>query len=162
MANCNASALIAPGARVVGDVVLRPGSSVWYNAVVRADAEHICIGENTNIQDNAVVHESAGFPVTLGEGVTVGHGAIVHGCTVGDNTLIGMGSVVMDGAVIGCDCIVGAGAVVTPGTVVPDGTVVVGCPAKPVRATTEKDVAANRENAAEYVRLAREQFGRKA
>ena len=29
---------IAPSASVIGDVVLGPGSSVWYNAVLRGDA----------------------------------------------------------------------------------------------------------------------------
>ena len=49
--------LICDGARVVGDVTLGKGVSVWYNAVLRGDEGAITVGENTNIQDGAVLHE---------------------------------------------------------------------------------------------------------
>ena len=145
---------IAPGAHVIGDVELGSGCSVWYNAVIRGDEAPIAIGANTNIQDCAVIHVGRNHPAVLGEGVTVGHGAIVHGCTVGDNSLIGMGAIVLDGAVVGSDCIIGAGALVTQGTHIPDRSVAVGVPARIVRDMSDEDVAANRANAAEYVRLA--------
>lgn len=150
------TAWIAPGAHVSGDVTLGPGCSVWYNAVIRADEGPVTIGANTNVQDCAVIHVSKGCPVTLGEGVTIGHGAIVHGCTVGDNSLVGMGAIVLDGAIIGRDCIVGAGSLVTQGTVVEDGTVVFGSPSRVARRMRDEDVAANRANAAEYVRLSQQ------
>ncbi len=147
---------VAPGATVVGDVRLGEECSVWHGAVLRGDESAITIGARTNIQDNAVVHVSHQFPTVLGEGVTVGHGAIVHGCSVGDNTLIGMGSIVLDGATVGRDCIIGAGALVMQGMAIPSGSVAFGCPARVVRSMTQADVAANRDNAQEYVRLARE------
>ena len=81
---------VAPNATVQGDVVLRPGSTVWYGAVLRGDDGTLTIGENTNVQDNAVLHCDVGGAVTLGKNVTVGHSALVHGCTVGDGSLIGM------------------------------------------------------------------------
>ena len=145
---------LAEGAVVVGDVTLGSRCSVWHNAVLRGDCASITVGAGSNVQDCAVLHGAAGFPVVVGEGVTIGHGAIVHGCTVGDNTLVGMGAIVLNGARIGADCIIGAGALVTQGTVIPDGSVVYGTPARVVRPATEKDRAANRENAQEYVRLA--------
>lgn len=156
MPSIDPTAHIAPGAQVLGDVTLGPHCSVWYNAVIRADEAPIVIGATSNIQDCAVIHVSRDHPVVLGEGVTVGHGAIVHGCSVGDNTLIGMGAIVLDGAVVGRDCIVGAGALVTQGMAIPDGSVVVGVPARSIRSMSEEDIAANRANAAEYVRLAQE------
>ena len=106
-------AVILEGAVVRGDVEIGEGSSVWFNAVIRAEGEAVRIGRNTNIQDGAVLHVDDGMPLTIGDGVTIGHGAIVHGCTVGDNTLIGMGAIVLSGARIGQNCIVGAGALVT-------------------------------------------------
>lgn len=145
--------LILPGAAVNGDVTLGRGCSVWYNAVIRGDVSPIVIGEDTNIQDNAVLHTSHGLPLVLGRGVTVGHGAILHSCTVEDNVLIGMGAIVLDGAVIGRDSIVGAGALVTKNTQVPPGSMVLGSPAKVKRALTGEEIAAIRENAREYVTI---------
>lgn len=145
--------LILPGAVVNGDVVLGKGCSVWYNAVIRGDVSPIRIGEDTNIQDNAVLHTSHGIPLVLGRGVTVGHGAILHSCTVEDNVLIGMGAILLDGAVIGENSIIGAGALVTKNTQIPPGSMVLGSPARVKRALTEEEIAAIRENAREYVAI---------
>ena len=83
------AAFVAPNATVQGDVILKPGSTVWYGAVLRGDDGTLTLGENSNVQDNAVLHCDVGGAVTLGRSVTVGHSAVVHGCTVGDGTLIG-------------------------------------------------------------------------
>ena len=147
------STLVFPGAVMVGDVKVGENCSIWYNAVIRADEEAIVIGDETNVQDNAVLHVTTGLPLTIGRGVTVGHGAILHSCTVGDNSLIGMGATVLDGAVIGKDCIVAAGAVVTPRTVIPDGSMVMGAPAKVKRELRPDEIEANRVNAQVYVDL---------
>lgn len=87
------TARVARGAVLVGEVTLGEESSVWYNAVVRADNAPIVIGARSNIQDCCVLHVDEGHPIQIGDGVTVGHGAILHGCTIGDNSLIGMGAV---------------------------------------------------------------------
>ena len=141
----------ADGCHIVGDVTIGKHSSVWYNAVIRADTDRIIIGESTNIQDNCVLHVDAGHPLTVGNGVTVGHSAILHGCTIGDNTLIGMGSIILNDAVIGRDCIIGAGTLVTQKKTIPDGSLVYGNPAKVVRALTEEEIASNRHSAEEYL-----------
>jgi len=151
----HATAFLARGAVVVGDVAIGEESSVWFNAVARADCEAVRIGRRTNVQDCCVLHADPGFPCTLGDGVTVGHGAIVHGATVGDNVTIGMGAVVMNGAVVGENSVVGAGALVTEGTVVPAGSLVLGLPGKVVRATTPEEIERNRRAAAHYVAAAR-------
>jgi carbonic anhydrase/acetyltransferase-like protein (isoleucine patch superfamily) len=147
---------IAPGAQVVGDVELGENASVWHNAVIRADDGKIVIGAESNIQDNATLHVETDFDVYIGQGVTVGHNAIVHGCTVGDNTVIGMGAIVMNGVVIGENCIVGAGAVVTENQKIEAGSLVLGIPGKVVRKLTAEQIISNRENAAHYVKLAKE------
>lgn len=145
------TARIARGAILVGNVTLGEQSSVWYNAVVRADNEPITIGARSNIQDCCVLHVDEGNPIQIGDGVTVGHGAILHGCTIGDNSLIGMGAVVLNGARIGKNCIIGAAALVTQGMEVPDSSMVLGVPAKVRRPLTEEEIEGNRRAAAEYV-----------
>ena len=106
---------VAPSATLIGDVVLEDEASVWWGAVLRAEAERILIGAGSNVQDNAVLHVDPGFPLTLGRGVTVGHLAMLHGCTVGDGALVGINSVVLNGAKIGAGSLVGANSLVPEG-----------------------------------------------
>ena len=144
---------VAENAVLVGDVTIGEGSSVWYGAILRGDEAPITIGKNTNIQDGAVLHEAARYPLVIGDGVTVGHNAILHGCELGNNVVIGMGSIVMNGAKIGNDSIVGAGALVTQDKEFPDGMMILGSPARALRKLTPEEIARNRWNAEEYVRL---------
>lgn len=130
---------VARGAVLVGAVTLGHDSSVWYNAVLRADINAITVGHHTNIQDNAVLHLADAHACVVGDYVTIGHAAVVHGCTVGNDTLIGMGSAVLDGAVVGSHCIVAAHALVTQGMHVPDGSLVMGSPARVVRELTPEE-----------------------
>lgn len=153
------SAFIAHNAEIAGKVSLAEGASVWFSATVRGDVGSISIGKNTNVQDGAVLHCDPGVPTTLGEGVTVGHGAIVHSARVGDNTVIGMGAIVLGGAEIGADSIVGAASLVTGGKTFLPRSLVYGNPAKRIRELTDGEVAANRENAAHYARLAADAKG---
>ena len=155
-AHTDSAAFVAPTAVVCGDVVLGEDSSVWHNAVIRADLAPVRIGKRTNIQDGAVLHVSFDHGVNIGDDVTVGHGAIVHGCTVQDGSLIGMGAIILDGASIGTNCIIGAGALVTQGTTIASGSVAYGSPARVVRAVTSDDLRSMRKGAEEYVRLAQQ------
>jgi carbonic anhydrase/acetyltransferase-like protein (isoleucine patch superfamily) len=134
-----ASCYIADNATVIGDVVLREESSIWFGAVLRGDIEPVVVGHRSNIQDNSVAHTSNGFPVVLGEDVTVGHKVTLHGCRIGNNCLIGMGAILLDGCEIGDNCIVGAGALVKQGYKVPAGSLVVGSPARVIRKLGEDD-----------------------
>ncbi len=147
---------LAETSAVIGKVKLEKGANIWYGAVLRGDEAEIRIGENSNIQDNAVVHTAKDFPVSIGKNVTVGHGAIVHGCTVGDDSMIGMGAIVLNGAVIGKGCLIGAGALVKEGAVIPDHSLCVGVPAKVVREMDEKGIEKIRANAEMYVSLGKE------
>lgn len=125
---------IAPNATIVGDVVTGKHCSFWFNAVVRGDVNYIKMGDNVNVQDNAVVHGTYEKNAThIGNNVSIGHNAIVHGCTIHDNVLIGMGAIVMDKAVVGSNSIVAAGAVVLEGTIIPEGSIFAGVPAKNVK-----------------------------
>lgn len=142
---------LAPGAIVRGDVTLGENCSVWFHAVIRAEAASAVIGKNTNIQDNSVIHVDEGADIRIGNQVTIGHGAIVHGCTIGDNTLIGMGAVILNHAVIGENCIIGAGTLITQNTVIPDNSLVIGNPGKIKREVSSSEIEHIRRNAAYYV-----------
>jgi carbonic anhydrase/acetyltransferase-like protein (isoleucine patch superfamily) len=141
---------IAPGAQVIGSVILGAGASVWFNSVLRADDERIEVGAGSNIQDGCVVHCDTGAPTILGKEVTVGHMVMLHSCLIGDETLIGNGAIVLDRARIGRRCVVAAGALVTPDKEFPDGSVLMGSPAKIVRQVTAQDLAMIAEGAAHY------------
>ncbi|HEX4378216.1 MAG TPA: gamma carbonic anhydrase family protein, partial [Steroidobacteraceae bacterium] len=90
---------IAPGAQVIGSVILGAGASVWFNCVLRADDERIEIGAGSNIQDGTVIHCDVGEPTVIGRDVTVGHMVMLHSSLVGDETLIGNGAIVLDRSV---------------------------------------------------------------
>ena len=133
----NGAAFVAENATLAGSVRLEKNSSVWYGAVLRADTGRIAIGENSNVQDNAVLHTGPGLDVTVGRGTSVGHGAVVHGCTVGDG------------------CLIAAGTLVPENMQVPAGSLVIGIPGKVVRPVSAAQAAAIKANEEEYLELAR-------
>lgn len=148
------SAFVHPAAEVIGRVRLGENASVWPGAVLRGDIDPIVIGDNSNIQDNAVVHTDHGVPTVVGRGVTVGHAAVLHSCTVEDDALIGIGAIVLGRAVIRRGALVGAGALVPPGAEIPAGVLAVGSPARVVRPLTDAERAGLRENARNYLTYA--------
>lgn len=128
---------IAPGAQVIGNVLLKPQSSVWFNVVIRADLDLITIGERSNVQDGSVLHTDSGVPLVIGTGVTVGHKVMLHGCEIGDYSLVGMNAVVLNRAKIGKCCIIGANTLVTENAEIPDYSLVLGSPGKVVKTLDE-------------------------
>jgi carbonic anhydrase/acetyltransferase-like protein (isoleucine patch superfamily) len=149
------TAFIAPGAVVLGDVMLGRDASVWYNCVVRGDMAPIVIGDETNIQDLTMVHVDEGVPCTIGNRVGVGHRAILHGCTVEEGALIGMGAVLLNRVHVEPGAVVGAGAVLPEGMRVPAGMLVLGVPAKVIRPVDDALAARARETWEHYVAQAR-------
>ena len=125
---------IADNATITGDVVIGDDCSIWFNAVIRGDVHSIRIGNNVNIQDNAVIHCTyQKAPVSIGNNVSIAHSAIVHGCTIHDNVLVGMGAILMDDVIVESNSVIAAGAVVSKGTVVKSGSVYAGVPAKEIK-----------------------------
>jgi len=145
-----ASSYCAPGAALIGRLLLGERVSVWFNAVLRADNDDIVIGDGSNIQDGCVLHVDEGFPIHIGENCTIGHKVMLHGCTVGDGSLIGMNAVVLNGAKIGRGCLVGANALVTEGMEVPDGSLVLGSPATVIKPLGEAAINMLGQGAAHY------------
>jgi len=144
---------IAPGAEIIGDVVIWEGSSVWFNATIRADLHSVRIGRNVSVQDNCSVHVSRDDPAEIGDDVVVGHGAIVHGAKVGSNTIVGMGAILLSGSVVGKNCIIGAGSVLTEGAIIPDNSIALGTPCKVVKSATPEHIERIKRNVEEYSRL---------
>lgn len=152
--------MLDPSSIIIGQVDLRDDVSIWPLVVIRGDVNYIQIGEKTNIQDGCILHVGSktkhnldGYPLIIGEEVTVGHGAILHGCTIGNRVLIGMGARVLNGATISDNVILGAGSLVAPGKYLESGYLYFGCPAKKVRALTEKEIKSLEESARHYVQL---------
>ena len=122
----NGAAFVAENATLAGSVRLEKNSSVWYGAVLRADTGRIAIGENSNVQDNAVLHTGPGLDVTVGRGTSIGHG-----------------------------CLIAAGALVPENMQVSAGSLVIGIPGKVVRPVSAAQAAAIKANEEEYLELAR-------
>ncbi|HET9064677.1 MAG TPA: gamma carbonic anhydrase family protein [Gemmatimonadales bacterium] len=152
MPTIDPSAWIAPNATVLFDVTIGARSSIWYQTVMRGDADRIVIGSDCNVQDLTMVHVDEGVPCLIGSRVSIGHRAIIHGCTLEDDTLIGMGAILLNGAVVKRGAVVGAGALVREGQVIEADTLVVGSPARMVR-RVDAELARRREATWEhYVR----------
>ena len=137
----DASAFVAPGAVVLGDVELGPQVSVWYGCVLRGDINWIRVGARTNLQDGTIIHvANRGDGTLVGQDVVVGHRVVLHSCVVGDRALIGMGAVVLDRARVGEAAVVAAGSVVAPGQVIPAGVMAAGVPARVKRDLTADEL----------------------
>lgn len=124
---------IDPSARIIGDVILKRGCSIWPLSVLRADSERIVIEEGAAVLDKVLIESPAQSPVIVGRGALISHGAILHGCRVAEGALIGIGAIILDGAIVGTGSMIGAGSVVSPNTVIPPGSLVLGIPGKVIR-----------------------------
>ena len=148
------SAFIAPGARLVGNVTVGEGSSVWYNAVLRGDTDVIRVGRRTSIQDGTVIHCDHGYPTIIGDDVTVGHAAIIHGAKIGNGVLVGMGATLLSGSEIGEDSFLAARTLVLEGVKIPPRSLVMGFPGKVIRDVDEELLQRIRLGAEHYAESA--------
>jgi carbonic anhydrase/acetyltransferase-like protein (isoleucine patch superfamily) len=150
------SVFVAPGAYLIGDVRIGEGSTVWFNAVLRADDDPIIIGKRCSIQDNATIHLNEGFPVVIEDDVTVGHNVILHGCKIGRSSIIGMGSTLLDNVEVGEECIIGANTLLAGGIKIPPRSLVLGSPGRVVRELSEKDLQMLKMSSEHYVQKGKE------
>lgn len=147
---------IAPGARVIGDVVIGDQSSVWFNCVLRGDVNIVRIGARTNIQDGTTIHVTRKTHGTfIGDDVLIGHMALIHGCTLERAAFVGMGAVVMDGCVIEEGGMLAAGSLLTPGKRVKRGQMWAGRPARFVRDLSAEELEYHAAAVAHYAQLAK-------
>jgi len=145
---------VAPGAVVLGDVVLSSGVNIWFSTVVRGDLARITLGPRVNIQDGCVVHTDYDLAMDVEEGVVVGHAAVLHGRRIGRDTLIGIGARLLSGCEIGEECLIAAGALVTEGRRIPPRSVVMGMPGKVVREITAEELERTHSICAHYLEMA--------
>jgi carbonic anhydrase/acetyltransferase-like protein (isoleucine patch superfamily) len=143
---------IHPSAQLYGDVRIGPRASIWPNVVMRAEVQHIEIGEGANIQDFAMIHIGYQTPTIIGAWCSITHHVTAHGCTIGADCLIGINATIMDGAVIGENTIVAGHAFVREGAVIPPNSIVIGAPAS-VK-TSRNNQRANRLNGVLYAQNA--------
>ena len=156
------TAWIAPGCRIIGDVTIGPGSSIWYNCVLRADVGRIVIGARTNVQDGSVLHcdpprpgDPEGSPLLIGDDVLIGHMAMVHGCVLEDRAFVGLGAIVMNKARIGGDAMLAAGAMLTEGKVMEPRQLWGGRPARFMRELDNAAIMGMRAGVAHYAENAK-------
>ncbi len=160
--NIHETAFVAPGAKIIGDVTIFEGASVWYNCVLRGDLAPIVIGARSNVQDGTVIHvegprkgqQGTVLPTRIGADALIGHMALLHGCTIADGGFVGMGSIVMDGASVGEQAMLAAGALLPPGKTMPPGELWTGRPARLARLLREEEKAGMAEQCAHYLEMA--------
>jgi carbonic anhydrase/acetyltransferase-like protein (isoleucine patch superfamily) len=136
----DASAYVHPDAVIIGSVYIGPESSIWPNAVLRADDGEIRIGARTSIQDCTVLHTTIDDPTVVGDECVIGHIVHLEGCTIEDRAMVANGAIVLHRSVVGTGAVVAANAVVLYDVAVPPGALAVGAPAtiKPDRARPEE------------------------
>lgn len=157
MPRIDSSAFIAPGAVIIGDVVIGAETSIWFGCVVRGDVNIIRIGARTNIQDGTVIHVSSlGNGTHISNNVTVGHSALLHECQIDDHAFIGMKSAIMDNAKVESYAMLAAGALLSPRKIIPSGQLWAGTPAKFLRDLTPNDRDEFNLRAAQYASLGQE------
>lgn len=156
---------IANGSKIIGDVVIKKKSSVWFNCTLRADVNFIRIGERTNIQDGTVIHVSSGgfsatggkgCPTIIGDNVTIGHNATIHACSIKSNSLIGMGAIVLDNAIVHEYSFVAAGCLIPPNSIVNSYELWAGNPGKVIRKLKKKEIYLIDNTPLVYNKLAKE------
>ncbi|HHD2751454.1 TPA: gamma carbonic anhydrase family protein [Clostridium perfringens] len=144
---------VAHSSDIIGDVTIGEDCGIWFGSVLRGDENSIKIGNETNIQDNAVFHVDKEHNVEIGDGVTIGHGAIIHGCKIEDECLIGMGAIILNGAKIGKNTMIAAGTLVSQNKEIPEGVLVMGVPGKVVRELTDLEIQSIRNSRREYIEM---------
>ncbi len=147
-------------ARIVGDVEIAEGASIWPMAVLRADTAGIRIGKRTAVLDLALLEAPEGFPVWIEDEALISHGVIIHGARVQPHALVGIRAIILDGAVISTGSIIGAGSLITANTQIPPNSLVVGVPGKVVRETTERERANIAKQIEELYQKSREYMGK--
>ena len=152
MSSIHESVFLAPQVQLYGEIQIGHGSSLWPNAVIRAEAQQVEIGRYTNIQDFVMIHVGFDHPTWIGDFCSITHHTTIHGCRIEDHCLVGINAVIMDGAVIGEGSIVAGGALVTEGSRFPPQSIIAGLPAKKIGQRDSRKT--NRLNAWQYHRNA--------
>ena len=131
---------VAPNCFLIGNVVLKEGSSVWFGSTIRGDLTTCQIGKGSVIMEHSFVENSL-----IGDETLLSHGVIAHQCKIGNNVLVGIGARVINGAEIGDNSLIGAGAFILPNIKIPPNSVVID-KGTVLRTVEEKDILYIRES----------------
>jgi len=132
-------AFLDVSARIIGDVRVDEGASIWPMAVLRADAAEVVVGPRAAVLDLALLEAPEGCPVRVEEESLISHGAIIHGAQIESRALVGIGAIVLENVLISSGSIIGAGSLVTTGTHIPPNSLVLGAPGRVIRRTTTEE-----------------------
>ena len=119
------NAWVAPNATLVGEVLLRRWSSIWYNTVIRGDINKVEIGNFSSVGDHCVIHTVSSLPtgmsaeVKIGNNVVIGPHCTLLSCHIEDDAHIGEKSIICEGARVEKGAMVAPGSVVPPGRLIP-------------------------------------------
>jgi carbonic anhydrase/acetyltransferase-like protein (isoleucine patch superfamily) len=147
---------IDPTARLIGEILLGSGVSIWPFALLRADSNRITVGERSALLDKVLVEAPKDHPVMIEREVLISHGVILHGCVVRQGAVVGIGAIVLDGAEVGRNSIVGSGSLVPPEMKVPEQSLVLGTPARVVKRLDQADLERSKEQLTEVYEKSRE------
>ena len=150
----DSTAFVAPGTQLIGDIVIGPQSSIWYNCVLRADVNRIRIGARIIHVDSPRPGNEVGLATIIGDDVFIGHLVMLHGSVLHDRAFVGLGSIVLDGCTIESDGMLAAGSLLAPGKTIGVGELWMGRPAKKLRDLSAEEIANNRLGVAHYAQLA--------
>jgi carbonic anhydrase/acetyltransferase-like protein (isoleucine patch superfamily) len=140
------NAFVANNSTLVGDVQVGSWSSIWYNAVLRAEWNPIRIGSYTSIGDSTVLSSFSTPPMGVSASITIGNHVIIqHNCTIlsciiDDEVFIGAGSTIGEGCKIEKGAIVAPNSFVPPGRLIPGGQLWSGNPVKFVKELSDKEM----------------------
>ncbi len=70
---------IDPSARIIGNVYVKEGASIWPGIVLRADESIITIGIRSAVLDLCLIESPENCPVIIEDEVLISHNACIHG-----------------------------------------------------------------------------------
>jgi len=144
-------AFISNSAKIIGDVEIAEGCSIFENVILEGVKCSIRIGANSNIQSGTIIHGMYNEITSIGEYVTIGHKSLIHGGTLEDFVTIGIGSIIMGYAKIGKGSIVAAGSLITMNKTFPPLSLIVGHPAEFINKLDDSNVEEAKRIAELYV-----------
>ena len=159
--NIDDSCYIDEAATIIGQVTIGKHCSIWPQAVIRGDVNHIKIGDYTNIQDGSILHCTHDGPYTkggqqliIGKYNTIGHLAMLHAAQIEDYCLIGMNTILLDKCQIGSHTLIAAGSLVPQNKILEPGYLWLGNPVKKIRKLSQMELDNIEYSAHNYAELA--------
>lgn len=149
------SNFIAPNSSIIGEVLTKKLSSIYFGAVLRGDNCTIKIGKNSVIQDNTIITSSNqnDKEVYIGDNVIIGNNCYIDGAKIQDNVFIGHNASIYPGTVIETGAFIAPGTVLVENSNIPKNQIWIGNPGKYLRDITSEEREHLLENHSEILEL---------